>query len=263
MAESKTLKAMDKAVIEGTAGEAKKADEKAKKLVLQAEQTYLELAEVLVEIRDKVLFKKILDKDGKAYTDFKKYCVGELSMAGRKGMYLMNVYDQLVIKGKVSREKLEKIPFSKAREFAPLVNDEKDAEFWIEKAGKQTYDELVNDVKDERRKTGVTPEGEVTRKLQFTLFDAQYKNWEMAKKHASKDAESDKEGHLLDLICTAYMAASALNQDVKDDELMRVFMGLERVYGISILAVKDDEKMGGEPVYCSKKMERKMKETDK
>jgi len=252
---TKAEKAMDKVEVLGTKVDATKANTKAKELVLRAEQTYMQLAETLAEIRDKKLFLKLDDKDGKPYQSFETYVEHELNMAGRKAWYLLNVHDKMIVDLKIPKARLEEISFSKAREIVSVIDEAKDAEFWIEKAKVTDYPQLLKEVQDERRKTGVSKKGEITYKLNFTLFEDQYKNWEQAKKQAAKDAESDKEGHLFDLILTSYLAGEALSKDVDDAGLKRIFNSLERVYGISLMAVKDE---GDEIIYQSKKMARKL-----
>jgi hypothetical protein len=230
-----------------------------KNLIFRMEETYVELAEKLYEINAHRLYRFYQDANGETYKSFEEWVEKELSMAARKGFYLTNIYKRLVVDLGVPKEQLKAVSFSKAREFAGVVETAKDAETWIEKSKSMNYAEVLEEVRDQKgrknaKQKGV--EGSIHRWC-FLMRDDQHENLQQALEHARGQAEPqtpDANNHLLDLICTAYLANEALTGDLDDPGLKRVLKGLERVYKIAILAVKENDEI----LYGSKKILKKM-----
>jgi hypothetical protein len=210
------------------------------------EDSYLEIGGLLYEI----FYGGYWQEWG--FESFKQYVQDELGFHERKGQYLINIHKNLVIDAKATPEQLEGIGWSKAKEIATVV-DEKNVEKWLDKAKDSTVTELANDVRQAKSDQGSSNTGgEIERayRLSFTLFENQNLNVEAALAIASKIAESDKRGHLLDCICTSFQANVLQEQGEsrRISELMRVVESLERVFGVKIVVVdpKKDKPIYGE-----------------
>lgn len=253
MAASKMLKAMDKAeMVAGTKDEAAQLDKEVLRLAKVTNSTFIQLGGVLSEIMDKKLYRFFKDEAGQPFAKFEDYVSTRLGIEGRSAFNRLFVYRKLCNEAGMTKEAVAEIPYSKALLVAQVADTDnvKDVEMWVEKAKDQTFGKFQEEAKWHKRKQGGSDTGEVPAlSLHFKLTSAQMDNVNEALKAASSKAESKKDGHLLDLICTSYMANEALKENVNDDGLAHILKDLERVYGMAILAVKDEK-----VVFGSKKM---------
>lgn len=253
MAASKTLKAMDKAeMVAGTKDEAVQLDKEIVRLAKVTNETFIHLGEKLSEIMDKRLYRFFKDENGQPFSKFEDYVSARLGIETRAAFKRLFVYRKLCTEAGMSKDAVSQIPYSKALLVAQVadMDDVKDVEMWVEKAKGQSFGKFQEEAKWHKRKQGGSDTGEVlVLSLHFKLTSAQMDNVNEALKTASVAAESKKDGHLLDLICTSYMANEALKENVDDVGLKRILMDLERAYGLAILVVKDER-----VVFGSKKM---------
>lgn len=250
---NKTMKAMDKAAIsEGTKDRAVDLDKEVVRLAQVTNETFVQLGEKLHEIMDKKLYRFFKGTDGQPFSKFEDYVSTRLNIGWRAAFARLKVYRSLCVEGGMSKAEVEEIPYSKAlmvSEVADMKNV-KDVEMWVEKAKTQPFDKFDEEVKWHKRKQGGSQTGETPAlRLNFLLTGLQMDNVNEALKAASAVAESKKDGHLLDLICTSYLANEALKENVDDAGLAHILKEIERTYGMAILAVKDEK-----VVFGSKKM---------
>jgi hypothetical protein len=211
------------------------------------EDSYFRLGELLYEVHYGGYWQEW------GYDDFDSYLMDEVGFHHRKGMYFISIYKKLLIEAQVPKEKLEGIGWSKAKEVARVATKE-NAEEWVEKARESTVTELVNEVRETKAEeaAGDTGEGKVERayRQNFTLFESQMGNLEEALKVAGKVAESDKKGHLLDCICTSFLANVMEDQGEgrRVSEMMRHVQNIERVFGVKVIVMdpKRDKPIYGE-----------------
>lgn len=247
------VKAMEKAeMVAGTKDEAVVLDKEIVRLAKVTNETFIQLGAKLAEIMDKKLYRFFKDADGKPFQKFEDYVSFRLGIEGRSAFNRLFVYRKLCVEGGMSKEDVAEIPYSKALLVAQVADTDnvKDVEMWVEKAKDQSFGKFQEEAKWHKRKQGGSDTGEVPAlSLHFKLTSAQMENVNEALKAASAVAESKKDGHLLDLICTSYMANTALKENINDDGLAHILKEIERTYGMAILAVKDEK-----VIFGSKKM---------
>ena len=209
-------------------GETKHSTRKAlKELAKKVDETYTDMGRHLYN----VYYGDYFEEWG--FADFEEYCVSELGFAERKAKYLITIWKRLVVDLGVSRKKLERIGWTKLSKIVNLV-DEDTVETWLDKARTLKVSDLEKEVK---RFKGDTDADEDYTNINFKLAKAQSENVEAALAIAEAEAGSDKRGHLLDLICTEFMAGH-LDPSQK---LPSVLKSVQRVYGVKVVALKDPE----------------------
>ena len=84
--------------------------------------------------------------------------------------------------------------------------------------------------------TASVPQEPLT-KLTFCVFPAQAENIQAALKVAEYEASSSSQGHLLDCICTEYLAGKADTGDAVTDaasRLARIIENIQRAFGVKL-----------------------------
>ena len=203
------------------------------------EGAYLEFTELLYEAAQGQYFKEW------GFDTFDEYIKQELDWQERKGWYFVAIQKKLVVEGKVSKDKLQKIGWSKASRLTSLPASELTegkAEKWVEKAEGKTFTELEAEVRrvNARQADKNTKEIEAEADNDFTpirflLRPGQVKNVEGALKLAERITGSDKRNNLLDMICLDFNGSRAEEGKVKMENLIK---GIERVYGVEIIACR-------------------------
>lgn len=185
-----------------------------KRLRNVVEQTYFRMGALLHRV---ITLKSYLEW---GYNTFGDYTDAELGFKDSKGYYLSRTWEALCVKLGVQQSMMEGVGLSHAKAIAQVATAENVGE-WIERAKKVSVSTLVSEVKASKEaakggdgKTKLTPpkEEKPPVKKVFHLFPAQEEMVEKALAMASKEAESEKPGHLLTMICTEY-AATNLNLD--------------------------------------------------
>jgi hypothetical protein len=173
------------------------------------------------------------------YSSWKEYVENELQFALRKAQYLVSIQDWF---GKMKPEVkawVQSLGWTKAKELIGIVTDENAAE-WKARLEGLTYAELVAELKGGKGGGDETPiDGSTERpaapekaaKKAFALFPEQASNVEAALTKAKALANTDKEGHALDLICSDFLATNA-----SDDDLFGVLRRLEKSSGLRLVA---------------------------
>ena len=174
------------------------------------------------------------------YKNFGDYVETEVDFERRKADYLIAAWQKFGVTLAETRpdapELLAELGWVRSAAIAPvLADDGSNLDEWAEQARDMTVRELTKAVKKARGKKSSDGDDEFVTK-HFKLAPAQLENVESALNMASEAAESDKPGHLLDLICTRFLATT-------DPErfLDEAVASLEEGLGLKIVVI-DPEK---------------------
>lgn len=183
------------------------------------------------------------------YSTLDDYCERELGFRSRKARHLVSIYNK-TIDGPIPREATKHIEWSKMALIAPLVDkgiiDQDNAEQWVEEIEGKNFEEVRAMAKlavsassqkaSEESDEPVVPEEVFV--LRVPLYKDQWENVQVALKKAEVIAGSDKKPHLLDCIALAFNSEGfTSNTDALDEVCRRA----ERVFGVRILAIDEDE----------------------
>lgn len=173
------------------------------------------------------LLKEIRDKEHwrlYGYPSFGDYIETELEHKQRKGQYLVQLYEKLVVECGVGEDEIQKYSVSKLKLVLPVVSPS-NIEDWLERCGSLTVAELEAEIKnakteppqeessqEEEEQPPADPadpakEEDIVKKT-FPLYSPQLENVQSALALAEKMTGSDKRGHLLDVICSEFLTAS-------------------------------------------------------
>lgn len=251
---------------------AHKVRKRARELSETLDHGYLELARILYQVYDTPIDGD--SARGPIYTawgfqTFGDYAERELGLHKKKAERLRLIWFTLEVQLKDMEPELKtriaNLGYSKVRELVRVVTL-RNAEMWVEQAENMTYRQLYQAVIDEKRAQGVETsllgeggggadnEGvaasedalmpelsgedsrEVFKQKRFDLAPAQLENVSLALKRCSEMCGSDKEGHLLDLICTDFLATNDVMKGDLDKRL-RYLAKIERALGLNLVAV--------------------------
>jgi len=198
----------------------------------------------LAETLDHIIKKSFYNDYG--WNSFDEYCEKELGMPGRQGYTYVQIFRSLRDNTPLTKEEMGTISTTKANSLrkladAGLLKDEDTAKEWLETAQdlsleqvkeqvNQALETAVADKKTERP----TPDHPV-KILRFPLFAEQLAVWQEAEARARTIAESDKPGHLLACICTAFNAEA---WDGRKESLSKLCLSLERTFGVKVIALE-------------------------
>ncbi len=195
----------------------------------QVDDAYWELAQDLQSVWKDDLYLAW------GHADFATYASVELEYAPRSAQYLVTIADYF---GKLPNEVqdwVRSLGWSKAKELVGKVT----AENWSEIRDKvqglsviKTIEFFKNGGKSNNSEggegTGTSKTSETQRKG-FALFPGQLANVDAALALAKQQAKTDKDGHALDLICTAFLAAGG-------GDTLPILERLEKMSGLRFVA---------------------------
>ena len=225
----------------------------------QLKEGFWRLAELLWEVFDKNHYLKW------GYDKWTDYAERELEMRPRKAQYLVSIWNYFAITHKESPELLAKVrplEWTKVKELIQIVTPE-NVDEWVATAQRLTLIQLTEACREALQGdssdggTGQTgtdrapPMSEQIQRMTFAVFPEQKKNIVTALKRAEEMADSDKKGHLLDLICTAFLAENADSKGVFD-----VLRRFEKMRGVKLSALDLDN---GEVVFGKKTVSKVLK----
>jgi hypothetical protein len=136
---------------------------------------------------------------------------------------------------------------SHAKELAPLAKagavNPKNVDDWVKKAKLQPVHQFAQEVKAAKAKhvSGTANPPETVHRITVGLYDEQHKNYERAIKAASELAESDKIGHLWDMICLEFNAQYAGKEKGDRPKAIKRYVAMmERVFGVRVIVIDPD-----------------------
>tara|TARA_Y100000310_G_scaffold171648_1_gene171844 strand:+ start:2113 stop:2892 length:780 start_codon:yes stop_codon:yes gene_type:complete len=206
----------------------------------QTESAYWRLAGALFTVWNESAYEEW------GHATFNDYIDQELDMQRRKAQYLVSIAGWFGEQPESVQGWVKQLGWTKARELVGLVDENNSGE-WQEKAENSSLRELTKAVKEAKsQSTDSEAEGEVAdrpKRKNFALFEEQMGNVNTALAKCMTLANSDKEGHALDLICTEYLSQNSGFNTLNDY--------LERVQGAIGLKLVALDASAGEVVFGS------------
>lgn len=210
------------------------ADERAKIIDLRnkVEESYWELSKELSNVYQGSYYIAW------GFASWKEYVESELQFALRKAQYLVSIQDWFGRMKPAVQEWVQSLGWTKAKELIGVVTDENAAD-WKARLDGLTYAELVAELKGGKKGEETPIEGdggdrvapEKPERKAFSLFPEQSSNVAAALEKAKALANTDKDGHALDLICSDFLATNAA-----DDDFFGVLRRLEKTSGLRLVA---------------------------
>lgn len=211
---------------------------------------YLELSELLFLTYQQQLYAHW----GKE--TFEQFVNDELGFGLRKAQYLIGIHDYYVneIGSAEVLEKVKELGWTKAKELRGVVTED-NYEQWVELAQTHSVEDLKEEVKrnlmkdkdggfDEDGETAAPKEPSKLVKIKFV--GEQYDNFIEATDRASSMCNSEKLNHIVDLICTDWLASNAFTTEGRNADLGAYLGKFEEQLGLRLFAF-DPEK--GQMVY--------------
>lgn len=255
---------------------AAKIRRRAKELAHDLDLGYMELARILYQVYDAPVEGDrqrgaVFTTWG--YTSFGEYAEKELGLHQKKAERLRLIFYTLEVQlagmEPEIKERVVNLGYSKVRELIRVITL-RNAEMWLEQAEHMTYRQLYGAVVEEKKRQGIEEgilgpgggaserddamasgaqdafvpelgagvEKETFKQERFDLAPAQLENVLLALKLCGQISGSDKKGHLLDLICTDFLAGNdVLKGDSDNDKRLRFVAKMERTLGLRLIAV--------------------------
>lgn len=182
------------------------------------------------------------------YTSWEQYIESEVGMTVRTAHYLTSIHNWFSVKlakalssDKLDelRGKLRKLGWTKVRSLVRIA-DASNVDGWVERAEGLSSAELEETVKRELKAATGEGESEPTEKRKrkgFSLVEEQLDTVEQALEMAGGIADSDKEGHLLQLICQDFIATNMAQKEGGQTHKGRYLDKIGAVFGVRIVAV--------------------------
>lgn len=177
------------------------------------------------------------------YDDWPSYIDGEVGLNIRSVQYMTSIAGWFGEMDPEIQDWIKQIGWSKAKELVKIVTPANWKEYRAALAGKtvrQIQEYLAS------AKTGASEgkEGEEktvdsAKKVSFKLFEEQLSVVNAALQHAKSDAQSDKDGNALTLICQDYLSSA------KAQSLDERLKALEAGLGIKLVAFREGELLFG------------------
>jgi hypothetical protein len=211
----------------------------AKALAESVNESYIDLGGVLAKITETQAYKHTTP----VYDTFEEFCYEELGFTKRKAYYLISIHNSIEKFG-LSREDLEGIGWTAAREIFSATDDEERVREFIEKAREMSVGALKDYIaartgrvrsRDEDGDPAVThPDGETLVKLTFWLTPEQKETFKQAVSIAKSIIGTDSDGVAIDMICVDYMTRNHDSYDLSSKLAEWSELGLLEI-------VEDDE----------------------
>ena len=213
-------------------------------LVQVVKESYVELTELLWEVKTKEYFRRAKDKDGENYDRFQDWVQDQLGWKDRKADYFVSIHEKLTLAG-APKAALATIEWSKASQLTALPEGERQPgkiEVWIKKAQDMRFLDLKADVVNVRNTFRAEEEGkrkaanvEPKTGINFYVAPEQLANVDLAISMAKKISGSEVKSNCLDLICTEFLTGRTEGTAVK---MHRILASVERIFDVQIVAMK-------------------------
>jgi hypothetical protein len=172
------------------------------------------------------------------FQSWKEYVESELEFAPRKAQYLVSIQDWFGRMKPEVKAWVQSLGWTKAKELVGIVTEE-NASDWKARLDGLTYREILEQIsqKDDAEPTPLDTGAdkpvatEKAAKKAFALFPEQNSNVEAAIEKAKKLANTEKDGHALDLICSDFLATNAGTDDFEG-----MIRRLEKSSGLFLIA---------------------------
>lgn len=216
-----------------------KEKEQRKKVVdlrKQISQTFLSFAKELTEVHTSKLYQKF------GFKTWKQYVEEEVDFNVRKADYLVSISNWIKSLPDGGEQWVGSLGWTKAKELTQVV-DSSNFHEWKEKVAGLSYREIKDLLnKDSKKKETIDTGGdelesnnEELHKKIFSLYRPQLKNLNEALTKAKSIAETSKDGHALDLICTSF-----LSDNVDSKDLSSILRKIEKIFDVVLFAANTD-----------------------
>lgn len=196
------------------------------------ENGYFDLAVLLHKVYDLTLFVEW------GYEDWPSYVEGELDLNIRSVQYMIGIADHFGKMDQEIQDWVRSIGWSKAKELTKRVTPENWTE-WKKKIAGKSVRQIQDMLKAEKAAEAgedakVKEDGEKPVRVAFSLFAEQAAVVQQALDQCKSDADSDKDGNALTLICQDYLAqgGSSLSERLET---------IEKTFGVKVVAIKTEE----------------------
>lgn len=198
----------------------------------KVEESYWELSQSLSEVYSKSYYIAW------GFQSWKEYVESELDFALRKAQYLVSISDWFSKMSPEVQDWIKSIGWTKAKALVGVVTDENAAD-WKARLDGLTYAQLVEELKGASKDIDTPLDGEGDKdvaedkpqKKAFSLFPEQSANVAAALDKAKQLANTEKDGHALDLICSDFLATNA-----GTDDMFSVIKRIEKSSGLYFIA---------------------------
>jgi hypothetical protein len=205
------------------------------------------LAEALYEVHDKTVYRLW------GYSSWEQYVESEVGMTVRTAHYLTSIHGwfSVDLAKKLSsekmdelRERLRKLGWTKVRSLVRIADAENVSE-WVDRAEKMSSADLEETVKRELKSLsgeGGSGPTEVFKKKNFKLVDEQLQTVDQALEMAGGIADSEKPGHLLQLICQDFISTNMAGKEDGRTHKGRYLDKIGAVFGVKLVALDVETK---------------------
>lgn len=203
----------------------------------KAEESYWDLSVLLHDVHQNSYYVAW------GHASWVDYIECELDMQKRKAQYLVSIQDWFGRMPPHIQQWVRSLGWTKAKELVGIV-DEENADEWREKLDGLSFRDMMDVLKgrseepDEEVEAGpaVTEQDDKPISMKFKLFAEQHDNVSRALERAKDMADSEKDGHALDLICTDFLSTNGGIVSVSD-----YLSKVEKAMGIRIIGFDPNE----------------------
>ncbi len=204
----------------------------------RTEESYWEFSVLLHEVYQDSMYVAW------GYQSWVEYVESELDIQKRKAQYLVAIQEWF---GKMKpgvQKWVRELGWTKAKELVGVVTNDNATEWKAKLAGK-SYKEVMDVLRGPSDDPGSLADDsddsndadtERSVKKSFTLFPDQSSNVELALTKAKQIAQSDKDGHALDMICVDFLSTNAGIDSIQD-----LFSKIEKQTGVRLVAYDQNE----------------------
>lgn len=220
---------------------------------------YGQMGRLLYEMKSQRLYLLL------GFSRFEDYIEQRLGYKRRKGFYLQDIFEKLVLGAGMTEVEVSKIEWTKAAEISKVA-DKGNIQELLSVAKTETLVRVKQAVAEAAEKQGkgggkVDPKKkcpEVVHVERIGLFDEQKKLWDEALRIAGTIGKTDKKPRQIELVCMEFLAGRS--EDLGRSKVLEWWLKrLESAFGVKVIAL-DPSTM--EPVYGKKVMDMLDKEND-
>src|SRR5271166_28132 len=174
-------------------------------LIEQTDVTYFKLGGVLSVCVSNTWFQ--------GYPSFKEMLEGKYGFAYRKGMYLVEIYNNLSNSG-IPWSKVSSLGWTKLQVIASVVTQE-NVDSWVQIAGEQNTLTLIETVKNSKKNPALTDQTETAKTvttMSFKVHSDQKATIDAAIDKAKQASSTEVSTVALEYICLDYMGGQTLTQ---------------------------------------------------
>lgn len=210
--------------------------DRVKDLRHRVDEDYWKLSEALYEVYEGSHYV------GWGFKTWKEYVEGELDFQLRKAQYFVAIQEWFGSMKPSIQKWVRGLGWTKAKELVGVVTPE-NASQWRKNIDGLTFKQLQDMIRENREEATGEEKGESKSakdekpaRKSFSLFADQMTNVDGAIKLAMEIANTDKEGHALDMICLDFLATNGSSPDIAS-----MLSRIEKTTGLKFVAVDPEQ----------------------